>query len=150
MPKDPNIHPGVFPLPRVPKEASDEAIHALFGDDFRAEKAMAAAIDRVNELMRPALNAETVMSGRTNDLLVYAQNENGKLVTRSIPRPEGHDELLKAEREARLAHARRHAELVRQEITERRLTEIDPDWRERFSDWKAAELFYVKELNEVY
>jgi hypothetical protein len=133
----------------TPTNAPDSLIKELFGDNEGVAKAAAAAMERLLNVM-PKLNAETLANGRTNDLLVYAQNENGKLVTRSIPRPEGHDAMLKAEREARLAHARRHAELVRQEITERGLTEIDPDWRDRFSDWKAAELFYVKELNPGY
>jgi len=42
MPKDPNIHPGVFPLPRVPKEASDEAIRAgieSIASEYRATRA---------------------------------------------------------------------------------------------------------------
>lgn len=54
----------------TPENAPDELIARLFGDDLKPLEAMSKAIDRVNNLMRPALNAETLMSGRTNDLPV--------------------------------------------------------------------------------
>lgn len=54
---------------RAPGLASDSAIHRLFGDDFASLRATAAAIDRVNELMRPALNAETIFSARRRKMI---------------------------------------------------------------------------------
>lgn len=54
----------------TPNDASDEQIAKLFGDELKPLEAMAKAIDRVNELMRPALNAEMLMSGRANELPV--------------------------------------------------------------------------------
>jgi hypothetical protein len=47
------------------------------------------------------------------------------------------------------ARHRQHVEAVHRETTERRLTEHDPHWRERFTDYKVAERFYRDELPKL-
>ena len=43
----------------------------------------------------------------------------------------------------------RHDYLVRQENVESRLTEIAPDWREKFADWQDAEIFYLRPVQRT-
>jgi hypothetical protein len=140
-----------FPLRPTPSHCSDETINELFDGELAIHVAMSKAIDRVNELMRPAipkLNAETIANGRVNEIEVYAGfDKNGHMTTKCVPRDPEHDALVQREKQARLEHMQRHIEYVRKEITEKRLDALDPDWRERFADYRAAELFYVKELN---
>ena len=52
-------------------------------------------------------------------------------------------------RQRRVDQIQRHIEEIRKENTERRLTEIDPHWRERFHDYMAAEYFYAAELHDI-
>ena len=44
---------------------------------------------------------------------------------------------------------RQHTEAGHRESVERRLTELDADWRERFIDYREAERFYWRELQSV-
>jgi hypothetical protein len=70
MPKDPNIHPGVFPLPndmRAPGLVSETVINRLWDGDLDVRKAAAAEVDR-QLAMRPTLNAETLANGRRNEI----------------------------------------------------------------------------------
>ena len=73
---------------------------------------------------------------------------NGALVIRTVESGNAHRAQVQAERQARADHASRHAEIVRQEVTELRLTELDPDWRSKFLDWTVARVFYRDELAE--
>jgi hypothetical protein len=52
----------------TPDNASDSLIARLFGDELKAAEATAKAMDRINELMRPAPNAETLANGRSNEI----------------------------------------------------------------------------------
>lgn len=52
----------------TPDNASDSLIARLFGDDLKAAEATAKATHRIGELMRPALNPETLANGRSNEI----------------------------------------------------------------------------------
>lgn len=130
---------------RTAATASEDAIHALFGDDFRAARAAAAAIDRVNELMRPGLNAETLANGRVNDLLttkkrhrpdIYECVSCGTQFQQDVECPSC------GSADMRLFMRAPPAGSFPGSDKEAWLTEQDPDWRERFGDVERALDFY--------
>src|SRR5688572_15790009 len=58
----------------TPENAPDEKIAELFGDELKPAIAVAKAMDRIHELMRPALNPETLANGRRNEIDLRGKN----------------------------------------------------------------------------
>jgi hypothetical protein len=56
---------------------------------------------------------------------------------------------IQANRIVAYVRHRQHVEAVHREATERRLTEHDPHWRDRFTDYKVAERYYRVELQRA-
>lgn len=56
--------------PELPSEVpvDEEKIKKIFSDELKLAEATAKAMERINTLMRPKLNAETVVSGRVNEI----------------------------------------------------------------------------------
>ena len=98
------------------------------------------------------LNAETVMSGRVNEIgpelptdLESYLDCNGNLCVR----PKGEGERIRLEnRQREYDERQRRLENVRHEVERMRLDEIDPDWRDHYITQDAAAAFYWKELGE--
>jgi hypothetical protein len=64
-------------------------------------------------------------------------------------RPKGEGERIRtANRQRAYDERRRHLESVQREVEALRLTEIDPEWRERWPSQDQAAAFYWRELAE--
>ncbi len=64
-------------------------------------------------------------------------------------RDQQHHDSIRRELAARVvdnAAFSRRVQAAHQERTERRLTVVDPEWRDKFLDWTVAEVFYRLEL----
>lgn len=68
----------------------------------------------------------------------------GRVRVVMVPKEE-RDSRRREIRAKRAAEVKRHADQVRHEVNRRHLDDIDPSWRDRFTQ-DAAELFYFREI----
>lgn len=128
----------VFPLRPSPKDASDELVN----------KYWEMAVQLMQDEAKRLLNLETFNNAPLVEELSQVGMEsyldcNGKRCYRPMGQGLQQRQLNKIRENYEY---RRHVESVYREITERRLTELDPDWRDHYKTFEAAELAYWREL----